>query len=94
METPERLLIVGGVAGGVTLLLLAFGITAWALSSPEPEAPPPVATEPTVESGPVTVQFVGVPGGVVLEVDGRPLGPEGLFSVAPSLPNTNSSTGA
>ncbi|HJL01623.1 MAG TPA: protein kinase [Polyangiaceae bacterium LLY-WYZ-15_(1-7)] len=65
-------------AGGVAILGLAFGLTAWALSPDEPSAPEPtsaapVVVEPSGPPAPVEIVFTQVPDGVTLEVDGAVL---------------------
>ena len=71
------------IAGGAGLLLVAFGITAWALS--DDDTPPPLSpTASEARPDRVTVGFIAVPSNVVLEVDGEPLGPDAIYQTAPS----------
>ncbi len=70
--------------GGVALLLVAFGITAWALSDGEEPAPLPPTASAAATPEDVTVTFTGVPSSVVLEVDGRRLTSDNRLRVAAS----------
>lgn len=69
------------IGGGALLLLFAFGLTAWALSGDDEPAPlPPTASAAAPDE--VHVEFIGVPSGVVLEVDGTALS-EHRYETAP-----------
>ena len=71
------------IGGGITLLLVAFGITAWALSDEDPPPLPPTASSAAETPDEVTIAFIAVPRGVTVEVDGRELGSDFLYRAAP-----------